>query len=55
MIAYSVENGILTSEQAAENFSLSNYILQSIIGSLLMGILTSAMVSIFTRQRTVNQ
>jgi len=52
MINYSVETGKLTQEAAEEYFNLKNYLLQVIIGTPLMGILTTAIVAIFTRKKS---
>jgi len=49
--AYSVQEGLMSSEEAADYFSLSGYIVQSMIGALGMGIITSAVVSFFTRSK----
>jgi hypothetical protein len=52
VIAYSVESGFHESRQAAEEyFNLRNYMVQSAIGALLMGALTSAVVAFFVRTR----
>ncbi len=50
MISYSVETGKLTQEAAEGYFNLKNYLLEVIIGTPLMGILTTAIVAIFTRK-----
>jgi len=49
--AYSVEQGMMTQEEAEGYFSLSGYIVQSMIGALGMGIITSAIVAFFTRTK----
>lgn len=52
VIAYSVESGYHASREEAEAyFNLTNYIVQSAIGALIMGILTSAIVAYFLRTR----
>lgn len=51
MIEYSVETGNISQENAQATFNLSNYILQGVIGTLFMGIITSAFVALFTRKR----
>jgi hypothetical protein len=51
MIAYSVESGKLTAEQAQQTFNLQSYLIQTIIFTPLMGIATSAIVAIFTRKK----
>jgi len=52
MISYSVETGKLTQEAAEEYFNLKNYLLEVIIGTPIMGILTTAIVAIFTRKKS---
>tara|TARA_R110001592_G_scaffold75225_2_gene227924 strand:+ start:18602 stop:19090 length:489 start_codon:yes stop_codon:yes gene_type:complete len=52
VIAYSVESGYHKSiEEAEAYFNLSNYIQQSVIGALIMGVLTSAIVAIFLKSK----
>ncbi len=51
MIEYSVETANISRENAQATFNLSNYMLQSIIGTLFMGIITSAVVALFTKKR----
>lgn len=50
--AYAVSQNMMTAEQAAEYFSLGNYILQSMIGAAIMGILTSVIVAFFLRTKS---
>lgn len=55
VIEYSVETGYYETREAAKaNFNLSNYMLQSVIGALIMGVLTSAVVAIFTRRQATD-
>lgn len=54
MISYSVETGKLTQEAAEEYFNLKNYLLEVIIGTPIMGILTTAIVAIFTRKKSAD-
>jgi hypothetical protein len=42
----------LTQVAAEEYFNLKNYLLQVIIGTPVMGILTTAIVAIFTRKKS---
>lgn len=50
--AYSVETGYYKSiEEAEAYFNLKNYIVQSTIGALLMGIITTAIAMIFIRSK----
>ena len=50
VIAYSVEQGKLSQLDAEKYFSMGNYIVQSVIGAAVMGIVTSAIVAIFTKK-----
>jgi hypothetical protein len=50
--AHSVQEGMMTQQEAAEYFSLSGYIIQSMVGAFLMGIITSAIVALFTRKKS---
>ncbi len=52
VIAYSVSSGQMTQEEAEGMFNLKSYILQSLIGALIMGILTSAIVAFFVRTKS---
>ncbi|NRA48243.1 MAG: DUF4199 domain-containing protein [Phaeodactylibacter sp.] len=52
-IAFSVDAGYYDSEEAAKAyFNLQSYMMQSGIGSIIMGIVTSAVVAFFTRGGT---
>lgn len=51
VIEYSVDSGNMTREEAEGYFSLNNYIMQSAIGGLIMGVLTSAVVAFFTKKK----
>ena len=51
MIAYTVENGLKTQEEAEAYFNLQSYIIQSIIGTIVMGVITSAIVAIFLKKK----
>lgn len=46
-----VNEGLMSQEEAEKYFSLRNYIIQGIIGSAIIGLLTSAIVAIFIRTR----
>jgi hypothetical protein len=48
---YVVEHDMMTEEAARKQFNLKNYIIQATIGALIMGVVTSAIVAIFTRKR----
>jgi hypothetical protein len=54
-IAYSVEKAILSQADATEYFSLHNYIKESTIFSLAMGLATSVIVAFFTKSKTTIQ
>ena len=47
---YAVSTGKLTQEGADAYFNLGSYIIQGLIGAPVMGIITSAIVAIFTRK-----
>jgi subtilase family serine protease len=50
-ISYAVSSGALTAEAAAAYFNLQNYIIQGLIGAPILGIITTAIVAIFTRRK----
>ncbi|NBB88683.1 MAG: DUF4199 family protein [Bacteroidetes bacterium] len=50
-IEYAVSSGNIETREAAEAyFNLSSYIIQSAIGALIMGVVTTAIVAIFMRK-----
>lgn len=52
VIKYSVETGYFDSiEKAEAQFNYRNYAIQSAIGSLLIGVITSAIVAIFMKSK----
>jgi hypothetical protein len=51
IIAYSVDTGAMEQAVAEEHFSLKSYIVMGLIGAPVMGIVTSALVALFTRKR----
>lgn len=52
VIAYSVETGYHKSiEEAEAYFNLKNYIVQSTIGALIMGVITTAVAMVFIRSK----
>jgi hypothetical protein len=56
VIKRSVEIGYYASTAEAEaNFNYSNYAVQSVIGALVMGLLTTIIVMIFLRSKTQKQ
>ena len=52
VIAYAVESGNATQEQAESSFNLQSYIIQASLGALVMGIVTSAVVAFFVRSKS---
>ena len=50
-IAFAVESGKSTQEQAESFFNLSSYMVQASIGGLVMGLITSAIVALFVRKK----
>lgn len=51
MIAYTVDTGKMTQEAAETNFNMQSYIIQSSIFAPVVGIVTSAIVAIFTKKK----
>ncbi len=51
-IHYSVESGQSTQSEADEYFNLKSYIFQSAIGAFVMGVVTSAIVSLFLKSKS---
>lgn len=51
VIDYAVENGKMTRENAEAYFNLKSYIIQSFFFSLVVGIVTSAIIALFLRSR----
>ena len=51
MISYSVETGKMTQEAAEAYFNLKNYMVKSLIFAPVVGIVTSAIVAIFTSKK----
>jgi hypothetical protein len=54
LIEYTVSHGVLTREQAQEQFNNRAYIIQSVIGGLVTGLLFTTIVSFFIRSKTTN-
>jgi len=55
MINYSVETGRMTMEQAHDTFNLQTYMIQSTVFAPVAGIITSAIVAVFTRRKKKNE
>jgi hypothetical protein len=51
IIQYTTTHNIMTPEAAELQFNLQNYIIQGFIGSLIMGLVTAAIVAVFTRRK----
>jgi hypothetical protein len=49
-IEFAVSSGKMNREAAEEYFNLNSYIVQGLIGAPIMGIVTTAIVAIFTRK-----
>lgn len=50
-IAYAISSKQMSEEVAREFFNLENYVIQGLFGAIVMGTLTSAIVSIFIRNK----
>lgn len=50
-IAHAVSNDLMTQEAAEQYFTLNNYRIQGIVGALVLGVVTSAVVAIFVRKK----
>ena len=48
---YAVSQGKMTVDEAARYFSLPNYIVQGLIGTPIMGAITSAVVAVFVKKK----
>ncbi len=51
IIKYSVENDLMTQTEAEEMFNLNSYIIQTLLFTPIMGIITSAIVAFFVRSK----
>lgn len=51
IIKYSVEEGKMTQESAESYFNLKSYVQQVLVGTPVMGIITTAIVALFTIQK----
>ncbi len=50
-IAYSTENSRMEKEDAEAYFNLQSYIIQSVAGALMMGVVTSAIVALILKRK----
>ncbi|MCU4164546.1 DUF4199 domain-containing protein [Carboxylicivirga caseinilyticus] len=51
IIAYSVKNNLSTQVEAEGYFNLTSYIYMSVVGALMMGFITSAVVAFFVKKK----
>jgi hypothetical protein len=51
VIEHTVKSGMFTEEQAEAQFNIKSYIITSIIGGLVTGVIFSAIISIFTKSK----
>lgn len=51
VIAYSVSSGQMEQQAAEEYFNLKNYMIQSMMGAAVMGLITAAVVAFFVRSK----
>ncbi|MCA1801483.1 MAG: DUF4199 domain-containing protein [Rhodothermaceae bacterium] len=51
MIVYSVQEGKMTQQEAEAYFNLQSYLVQVLIGTPFMGLITTAVVALFTRKK----
>ncbi len=54
VIEYAVSSGTMTQPDAEAYFNLKSYMVQSLIGAAIMGIITSAVVALFTQTKTTS-
>ncbi|MBN1985735.1 MAG: DUF4199 domain-containing protein [Prolixibacteraceae bacterium] len=48
---FAIQSGKMNAEQADKYFNLTNYMMQSVFGGILMGAITSAVVALFVRKK----
>lgn len=51
MVEFAVSSGNMTETQALNYFSLQSYMIQAVIGAVVMGVITSAVVALFMRNK----
>jgi hypothetical protein len=51
MIDYSVKNGLVSKEQAISFFNLKSYMIQSVLATPIMGLITTSIVSWFSSRK----
>jgi len=54
VIKYVVNEGEMNQIEAENHFNLKSYIIQALIGAPIMGIVTTAIVAIFTRRKSLS-
>jgi hypothetical protein len=52
VIEYSVSSGQMEQQAAEEYFNLNSYLMQSVIGAAVMGLITSVVVAFFVRSKS---
>jgi hypothetical protein len=52
VIEHTVKSGMFTQEQAEAQFNIKSYIITSIVGGLVTGLIFSAIISIFTKSKS---
>ena len=52
MIDFAVKEGKMTAPEASSYFNTKSYVLQGLLGALLMGLVTTAIVALFTKSKT---
>ncbi len=52
IINYSVSNGKMTQAEAESYYNLKSYIIQGLIGAPIMGLITTAIVALFTKSKS---
>ncbi|WP_057939525.1 DUF4199 domain-containing protein [Algoriphagus resistens] len=52
VINYAVSAGEMTQEEAASYFNLQSYMIMSVVGALIMGVATSAVVAIIVKSKS---
>ncbi|MDX9790491.1 MAG: DUF4199 domain-containing protein [Candidatus Kapaibacterium sp.] len=50
--AEAVSTGVMTIDEAVSYFNLKSYMVQSIVGALLMGVVTSAVIAFFLKKKS---
>jgi len=48
---YAIDNGLLTSQLAEKHFNFSSYVFQGVVGALVTGAITSALMALLLRRK----